>query len=371
MNTKKYNSEFYSLPKDKTYEVFQDYIKTNLDLYLKKIDEYDGSLSTIIKANKTKIEALCSAIIKAIDVYLLGSPYKSYSILSPALNDLKDFFLIPKPDKRILLSSKNLKSFFRIRESYQKIVSPQEMLHIPFECRHKIPTNRYSIPGVPCMYMSNTLHLCWEELGRMKIKYLYCTRIEFDINSLNLVNLEYTPAKIAFLNQPYKSIKGESDFFFKESLVTWPISFVSSIKTKYPKASFKIEYIIPQLIMQWCKESPFLEGISYFSTKGYPQLVNDIPLNHINIALPAKTNQSSGLCPELVKKLRSTDPFRIKNLMYCKKKQLNNSEKLKWLEKNPDGFINYIHRAVKTENKNPTIFDWVEMELCKSEAEKF
>jgi len=370
MNTILYNDDFYSLPKDKFYNNFLDYVNTTLDLYLEKLDNYEGPLSSTIKENKSKIEALCSALVKSIEVYLLGSPYKSFSILSPALNDLKDFFLIPKPDKRILIASKNSKSFFRIRESFLKIRSPQEMFHIPFEFRHRIPTNRYSIPGIPCLYMSNTLHLCWEELGRKRIRNLYGSRIEFDNNSLNLVNLEYTPAKIVFLNQPVKDRKGETDFFFKESLITWPVSFVCSIKTKYQKASFKIEYIIPQLIMQWCKESPYLDGVSYFSTKGYPQTINEVPMNHINIALPAKTNQPDGLCPELSKKLRCTTPVKIFNFKHCRKKELTKKEKLEWLEINPEGFINYFHRSYETKKKNPTIFDWAEMDLCKTEAIK-
>jgi hypothetical protein len=370
MNTALYNTDFYRLPKDIIYDNFLDYVKSNLGQYLTKLDIYEGPLNTTILENKTKIETLCACIVKSIELYLKGLPYQSYNALYPALDDLKDFFLIPKPDKRIHIATKDDKSFFRIRESYLKLKTPYEMAHIPFEFRHRIPTNRYSIPGIPCLYMSNTLHLCAEELGKKDIRHLWGSRIEFDINALNLVNLEYTPTKIAFLNQPVKDLKEETDFFFKESLVTWPISFVCSIKTKYQRANFKVEYIIPQLIMQWCLESPYLDGVSYFSTKGTPQQIDNVPMSHINIALPAKTIQDNGLCPELMKKLRFTDPLKIYNFKHCRKKVLKNKEKLEWIEKNPVGLLNYLPRASLLKRINPSIYDWTEMALCRLEAKK-
>ena len=116
MNTTHYNTDFYRLPKDKIYDDFLEYVKSTLDLYLTKLDIYEGTLSTTIKENRIKIEALCSSIVKSIELYLLGMPYQSYNILYPALFNLKDFFLIPNPDKRIHIATKDDKSFFRIRE---------------------------------------------------------------------------------------------------------------------------------------------------------------------------------------------------------------------------------------------------------------
>ncbi len=156
--------------------------------------------------------------------------------------------------------SGNLPSYFRIRESYYQL-RREDIFHIPFQLRHKTQSYRYSIPGLPCLYLSNSLFLCWEELDKIPNKHIYASRFEFDLNKVSLLNLSFIPQRVTFLNKKSNTKKEETDIFLKESIITWPLHLASSIYSKYRNASFKIEYVIPQLLLQWCKETTDIDGV--------------------------------------------------------------------------------------------------------------
>lgn len=41
-----------------------------------------------------------------------------------------------------------------------------EMFHIPYDKRHLVGNQRYSLSGLPCLYLGGSAYICWEELGR-------------------------------------------------------------------------------------------------------------------------------------------------------------------------------------------------------------
>jgi hypothetical protein len=56
--------------------------------------------------------------------------------------------------------------FFRARRSEKyTIYKRSEMLHIPFDKRHLISSERFSISGLPCLYLGTTSYCCWLEIG--------------------------------------------------------------------------------------------------------------------------------------------------------------------------------------------------------------
>ena len=55
--------------------------------------------------------------------------------------------------------------FFRARTSDKFCVfNREEMLHIPFDLRERVSSTRFSIPGLPCLYLATTTYCCWLEL---------------------------------------------------------------------------------------------------------------------------------------------------------------------------------------------------------------
>lgn len=318
-----------------------------------------------IEKNKNKIENLCQSINSAIDYYLNGLTSKAYETLKEALADIKELMLYPKPE-RIILASGNKRSYFRIRKSFSK-VDKDGIFHIPFQRRHLTGSQRYSIHGVPCLYLSNSLHLCWEELGRPSNKRLFAAKYEIDHNNWNIINISYTPTKIAALYNKidYESKSSLCKFFLKSTLLTWPLILSCSVKTNHCNQVFKVEYIIPQLLLQWCLENKDIDGIAYYSNRTRYEDYHGTPLYHENLAIPVKSNKQKGLCSELKSKLPLSEVLRISSFKYLKNLALSKEDLDIWINMNVVSRLNYFGRSYLTKEKSPSIFDRVEIELLR------
>ena len=56
------------------------------------------------------------------------------------------------------------KSFYRARKSSGTLFTKDEMFHIPLEKRYLVSTQRYSYPGLPCLYLGSSYEVCCDEL---------------------------------------------------------------------------------------------------------------------------------------------------------------------------------------------------------------
>lgn len=53
--------------------------------------------------------------------------------------------------------------------------SKDEMFHIPYEKRYLVGNQRFSLSGLPCLYLGGSSYICWEELGRKDLNSTnYC-----------------------------------------------------------------------------------------------------------------------------------------------------------------------------------------------------
>ena len=66
--------------------------------------------------------------------------------------------------------------WFRARISDYTPLTSVDMKHIPFNKRSKITNQRYSINGIPCLYLGNSALVCWEELNRPTPDALWINR---------------------------------------------------------------------------------------------------------------------------------------------------------------------------------------------------
>lgn len=81
-----------------------------------------------------------------------------------------------------------------------------------------VSTQRFSIPGVPCLYLGTTSYVCWLEMDKPHDS-------EFNV-------------------------------------------YATSFSIKNKERKFKSEYIVSQLIMQ-CLSELLIDGIAYASKKSY------------------------------------------------------------------------------------------------------
>jgi hypothetical protein len=367
-NIELFKDTFYQLPKH--YEGnFQLCVQENLKEYIVRLSNYDSWLKEEIDTNRSLIERLCNSINESIKLYLKGLPSKAYSTIRKSLDELKPYLLYPDGNKVFLVGG-NINNYFRMRESCSK-VDKVGIFHIPFKSRHLTQSYRYSIPGIPCLYLSNSVFLCWEEIGKPVNKRLYCSRFEIDSNRLRVLNLSYTPSKVLNMYNPnqHELTSKVSSFFIIRSLITWPLLFACSIHTKCHKDNFKAEYIIPQLVMQWCLENDDIDGVCYYSVRSRYNSSLEFSLFQENLALPAKINQDDLICSELKKKIKVSEPQLISSYNYLKKEKLSPKKNEIWILNNPPSFFNYVGRKSFTQEDQPSIFDKFEIELLLKEVD--
>jgi hypothetical protein len=232
---------------------------------------------------------LTSKIKESINCAYDGRPFKAYESLKEGLNsDLKNFFEVMNV---IPISPET--NFYRIRihkENYP--LTMDNFFHIPFNLRGKVKTQRFSIPGFPSLYLGNSLYVCWEELKRPNINDFQAVRIK-STTTLNVIDLSPTPAH-------------STPRMLYRFLMTWPLVLASSVTVRNHDDAFKPEYIIPQLLLQWVRETQQVDGIAYQTTNiDYSKSLSKG--NFTNFVFPVKENKTRGLCDVLKNKFEITN----------------------------------------------------------------
>ncbi|WP_447767562.1 RES domain-containing protein [Sphingobacterium faecium] len=233
-----------------------------------------------------RVEVLITGILSSIKSTYEGLPYKAYDILKKAFDDSniteiakKNFPLKPETN------------LFRIRkEGFEKRLDKKDLFHIPFESRGRCSTQRFSIPGFPALYVSNSLYVSWKEMGMFEFNYLHAARLS-NIRSLNVLDLTYEPDDMS-----------ESHY-----AVLWPLIAACAVKVRNRSDNFKSEYIIPQLLMQWVNKEK-VDGIMYSSTHLFNNNLNNRG-RFYNIVFPSREVKTKGHCAKLAAAFLITEPI--------------------------------------------------------------
>lgn len=304
-NLKLFNETTFSLPKTIDKEYFPDYVAKIFDEYFKQLLLFEGELKTMINQELPAIKKLSNQIKKAIDEYYLGDTVKAYNQLGAGLKAIQPYLTT----KGRGISSDSFLSLYRSRIGGNKIYSLDEMFHIPFELRQKVSSQRFSIPGLPCLYLGNSIYMCWEELGRPDINAMQISRLEIPRGKLILLDFALTPSHIYHVFSSFEagSQKKVENQWLLDQLIKWPLIFTSTLKVKDRTASFKPEYIIPQLLLQWVSNNEEVDGIIYFSSRVDSDFSKYNGAN-INYVIPVKTHAKNGFCVKLQNDFKITEP---------------------------------------------------------------
>jgi len=269
------------------------------------INRIEGlKLSNDFKVDISKLkEELTSSISKIIRFYLSGKIVDAYTLLYQLLENRKreiEFLVIE--------SEPNQEIFYRARSSEKGINTKEEIFHIPFDKRHLVGTMRYSIAGVPCLYFGNTIYACWLELGKPDLNKLYISKFKNDkhIKVLDFAITFETLKKRPTIEQNFP--KQYSLEKIRAFLSLYPLILACSFKKKYENNQFNMEYIIPNMVLQWISnEKEDIDAIRYFSTKMKHKRYDSIGINTV---FPPKEGKDylKGFCPKLEKTFKFTAP---------------------------------------------------------------
>lgn len=265
-----------------------------------------------------KIKAACDSILSAIVNYYSGSFSCAYFTISKlideiekdekseyAISTLKRNFIIPK-------NSKDEIQFFRARKSnaitrYEK----EEMLHVPFDKRELCCDGRFSISGIPCLYIGNTSYVCWLEMGSPADHEFNVAPFKID-NNLTFLNLAIP------INYLYSTLEHHqtNEFYFLMKIFLIQVAISYCIKEE--NRVFHSEYIISQLIMKICMEKKY-DGIIYYSTKASSNIFNIVIGFNAVLFMPfdnESKNNISKKCDDHIENWHSYNFSMIKKLKY-------------------------------------------------------
>lgn len=241
-------------------------------------------------------------LIESVELTYAGRPAKAYECISQIAD-------------RIQANTRKIQagqSFYRMRKvedsKEKRTIDHVGMFHIPFSLRSIVLTQRYSMPGYPCLYLGETSFACWEELGRPNLDSCMVSRVE---------NTE--PFVVWDLRVPDIREWEESKQQFINSLKRFPLVIACTFRTFNERAAFKPEYIVPQLLLELLQDNKEIHGIEYTSIhwEREPDEASSRPMLNLgidksyysNIVIPVQ-NVTFGTehCPELCRIFRITDP---------------------------------------------------------------
>lgn len=296
--------EFYKLIKDilqieREGRSFPAHLETLLGAYLEAYRDIDDSCfkggAEGKSALMTKIEDVCGKITECLDLY-------SRAKLDECIDKMRE---ILSHDSFCAYRVSEGSTWYRSRmvEGRERVLKAKKMFHVPFELVRKIGNNRFSISGYPCLYLSNTIWACWEEMKEPTMED-FCTSLVKPTRYIELLDLRFPNTKY---NQALEDV-----------LYTLPLIIACSVEVEYPDDPFKPEYVMPQIVMLALVNHDRFEGCSFTSTKKIDNF--DWPDDLLcNIAMPVKCVNETGLCPKLSDNFLISDSINYKyEVLKCK-----------------------------------------------------
>lgn len=294
------NNEVFTIDKINCAEEFfpnivRDYLKRYVD-YLRSIDFSAESIS--------RIQVFARNINVCLNDYYCGQHDSAQYFFRNAINSIG----VDRFYRKVVPNV-----FYRARKNEtQTLFRPDEMFHICFEKRYLVGTQRYSYPGLPCLYLGSSVEVCCEELNCRDNKLNIAQIQKKTSDDIYIFDLYF------FEEYDFLRLSEEDEARFVE---LWPL--VACCSFTYLDANemtFRPDYIIPQLLLEYVIDKSanndmggcgtILHGIRYHSVK-IPLLKTET--NHeksvyINYVFPALTNEPTGFCEVL------QDIFSVKQI---------------------------------------------------------
>lgn len=203
------------------------------------------------------VKKICRGICAAVDCSLRGYPGKAYETFKgmgilkkdPLLIEKDDLLLVEKKDSSQAKKEDHNRALFRVVDVGNAAVPARKrVFHFPFNMRSKMSTQRYSIPGFPCLYLGTSLELCCMELEKdPKRDYLCAARYKLQTDRR--------------INDPFGwSEKNQSPVFDNDRFVIFDVSIKP--KKAVEKAQHNGDADIAEL-QTYSKWYPLIAACSY------------------------------------------------------------------------------------------------------------
>jgi hypothetical protein len=247
-----------------------------------------------------RLIALKQGINHTLMTYYQGDVLEATKVFNKTLHSAF-FHSMSQPDFKLPINHE----FYRARINEEKDFTRADLFHIPFEKRYKVSTNRYSVPGLPALYMGGSVYVCWEEFKRHRFRDMYFARL-VSTQELDIIRILRIPDFVKELET--KEI-ADAIHHIWQYIGIFPITIACTICVEHSNEPFKPEYIIPQLLLRYVTDDKKLDGVMYPSTKtDYAKVQNVSAYNYV---FPVKTVNKVGYCSQLKKNFAISEPTSV------------------------------------------------------------
>lgn len=281
-----------------------DFLEDNYHEYLRDL-MYAASRS---EDNQLSGKEMCTMVldhfheIEEIAFRLIGvlRKYDAGQIVSASIDAFSIFDTMKSQLMTRYSGAFQREEYYRIRGICEDNGFPlerKELFHIPHHKNFLVGTERYSMPGHPCLYLASQAELAWYECGK-PTKFAIA---KFDIpqeenNYLKFIDFseKLMPLKHSFFCWFHNEKDEIEDIrkYLLKYLYTYPLRAACSVTVEHPRSKFIEEYVMPQLLLQWVVKDKDFDGIRYESCNADE---NVRTLGGHNIVLVTKSFDKDGL----------------------------------------------------------------------------
>lgn len=331
--------------RDELKKYFQKYN----DWVAEVLDEKMNSSLRLAKENnlwqgidfiRQELEKIEGNILSAVDNYYSGQIFEAQSKICKLLSELiasdKLGFLLSDIDRsystRLLAPFPDLQqtsidnqkiyekmnqaplSFYRGRTGHME--RHEEMLHIPLNKRDSVTTQRFSVPGTPCLYLGVSSYDIWRELGRPSFDNFNVSAIRLkpisergEIKILNLTSNTLFDLGLSH-NLRINGVSQNTLNLLLAQIKIWPLVCATSFRVKNSAGSFHSEYIVSHLIML-CLPALKIDGVAYLS-KQIESIEEPLALQlMVNVAIPIISSNTKDTYGDICSMIEITDPVNL------------------------------------------------------------
>lgn len=238
------------------------------DNYIEKVEQMFAIYTGILEKNNIskhcvdKVKRFSKYHSVVISTYFHGQHEVAYAQFKDALSEcinIENFCTGISPNH----------TFYRCRGRKPGIeYKKEDLFHISYAERYLVDTQRYSFPGLPCLYLGSSVEICAKELGR-------------SVGDLAIATIKYMPTekcKLLDLTSIFRDVHNVDTMALQEQfLECLPLVLACSIQIQYDniphnKIHFQQNHIFPQLLLEYAVSESLLKsedliGIKYYSTK--------------------------------------------------------------------------------------------------------
>ncbi|MEE0856247.1 MAG: hypothetical protein U0L58_02985 [Ruminococcus sp.] len=295
-----------------------EYLKINYDNYLKDLAYAANStnnqlvgkeMSELVIKHLPDIKKISDDIIKVFLLYDRGKIISASNLAFEVFSFMKNHLMYR------YYTGNDFNTYYRIRphktDSFD--LCRKELFHIPISKKHLVRTERYSMPGHPCLYLSSQEELCWYECN--KPEEFAIARFELPRDKDNCLKfVDFSENLMLLMHSFFCWFHNEDDKesvrkYLLKHLYSYPLRAACSVKVEYTEGNFKEEYIIPQMLVQWILNDDVFDGVRYESCSNSKEVKK---MGGHNIVLVTSNYDSDGYDEKLRKLIMICEPVLMR-----------------------------------------------------------